>query len=147
MEEENTFIIKTDLDITLVSTEFFQNFANFIRPYVYPTLKEFIAGLTLEQRLTFLPYVRSKIRYIAYGDVDTSTPFFVKTYASSSEATDKFEVLDEYGNYLDYEVRDTLVVVEPYLIKETPESEEATEELLVIGVLLDEDYNVIRRIE
>lgn len=147
VEEENTFIIKSDLDVTLVSTEFFMNFANFIRHYVYPTLKKFIAGLRFDSQITFLPYVRHKIRYVAYGDVDYTSKFYVKPYTSSSEATDLFEVLDEYGNYLDYEVVDTLVVLEPYLIKENEQSEEATDNLLVVGVLLDEDYNVIKRIE
>ena len=36
--DENTFIIKTDLDLGVVSVDFFKNFSNFIKKYVYPSL-------------------------------------------------------------------------------------------------------------
>lgn len=67
--DENTFIIKADLDLTVVSTDFFENFANFVSRYVYPTLKAFEAKIKLENALTFIPYSRQKITYIAKDDV------------------------------------------------------------------------------
>ena len=67
--EENTFIVKADLDLGLVSTDFFDNFATFCAKYVYPTLKAFDAKLKLASNLTFIPYSRQKITYVASGDV------------------------------------------------------------------------------
>ena len=67
--EENTFIVKADLDLGLVSTDFFDNFATFCSKYVYPTLKAFDAKLRLSNNLTFIPYSRQKIKYVASGDV------------------------------------------------------------------------------
>ena len=68
--EENTFIVKADLDLGLVSTDFFDNFATFCAKYVYPTLKAFDAKLRLSSNLTFIPYSRQKITYVASGNVD-----------------------------------------------------------------------------
>lgn len=67
--EENTFIVKADLDLALVSTDFFNNFATFVSKYVYPTLKAFDAKLRLENNLTFIPYSRQRITYVASGEV------------------------------------------------------------------------------
>lgn len=67
--EENTFIVKADLDLGIVSTDFFENFSNFVSKYVYPTLKAFDAKLRLKSDLTFIPYSRQKITYVASGEV------------------------------------------------------------------------------
>ena len=67
--EENTFIVKADLDLGLVSTDFFDNFSTFCAKYVYPTWKAFDAKLKLVSNLTFIPYSRQKITYVASGDV------------------------------------------------------------------------------
>ena len=99
--EENTFIIKSSVDIALVSTAFFTNFSNFIKKYVYPSLQAFEANLTFNNKVTFLPYVRQKVTYVAQlPDV----PFLVKTSSSSSEATDLFKVNDGTEEGLDFKV-------------------------------------------
>ena len=102
--DENTFIIKTDLDVTLVSTEFFSNFAHFVRQYVYPTLQAFIAGLEFQCRQTFIPYVRTKLNYIASANLINTTPFLV---AGPDETLEEFLVLNSSGDYIDFEVLDT----------------------------------------
>lgn len=70
VDEENTFIVKADLDLSLISTDFFKKFAVFVSKYVYPTLKAFDVKLKLESNLTFIPYARTKVKYVASGDVD-----------------------------------------------------------------------------
>jgi hypothetical protein len=76
--EENTFIVKADLDLGLVSTDFFDNFATFCAKYVYPTLKAFDAKLKLASNLTFIPYSRQKITYVASGDVGEQIADYLK---------------------------------------------------------------------
>ena len=70
VSEENTFNIKADLDLGVVSSDFFQKFSAFVRRYVYPTLRAFDVNLTLQSNITFIPWVRQKIMYVAQGDVD-----------------------------------------------------------------------------
>ena len=62
VDEENTFIVKADLDLSLISTDFFKKFAVFVSKYVYPTLKAFDVKLKLESNLTFIPYARTKVK-------------------------------------------------------------------------------------
>ena len=81
---ENTFMIKSDLDLGVVSTDFFQNFAEFVRKYVYPTLGAFEARLAFQNNLTFLPYVRQNIKYVALGDVRFREYFRVVDQEDSS---------------------------------------------------------------
>lgn len=90
--EENTFIIKSDLDAELVSSDFFENFSTFIKNYVYPTLEAFIANLKLKTSLTVLPYARQKIEYNALVDLIERENFLVKTNEQSQEATDPYIV-------------------------------------------------------
>lgn len=70
VDEENTFMVEADLDLSLISTDFFEKFAVFVSKYVYPTLKAFDVKLKLDSNLTFIPYARKKIRYTASGDLD-----------------------------------------------------------------------------
>lgn len=65
VEEENTFTVDAEVDVGLISTNFFINFAKFAQRYVYPTLKLFRAKLALKSKVTFLPYVRQNILYVA----------------------------------------------------------------------------------
>lgn len=65
VEEEDTFKVDAEVDIGLISSNFFINFAKFAQRYVYPTLKQFRARLALKSKVTFLPYVRQNILYIA----------------------------------------------------------------------------------
>lgn len=67
VEEEDTFTVEAEVDISLVSTNFFINFARFAEKYVYPTLKSFRAKMALKSKITFLPYVRQKVTYVAYN--------------------------------------------------------------------------------
>lgn len=89
---ENTFIIKSDMDIELVSTEFFEKFSNFIRNYVYPTLEAFTANLRFKSSLSFIPYSRQKIVYNAFADLVETNYFLVKENKDSVEATEPFIV-------------------------------------------------------
>ena len=79
--EENTFEVEAEVDVGLVSSEFFSNFAKFTEKYVYPTLAAFKAKMALKNKVTFLPYVRQKVTYIA-----SDTHGVVKEYFNSKEA-------------------------------------------------------------
>ena len=65
VNEEDTFTVDAEVDVGLISTNFFINFAKFAQRYVYPTLKLFRAKLALKSKVTFLPYVRQNITYVA----------------------------------------------------------------------------------
>ena len=62
---ENTFSIESELNIGLISSSFFIQFAKFVEKYVYPTLISFKANLSLKAAVTFLPYARQRVTYIA----------------------------------------------------------------------------------
>lgn len=62
---EDTFVIDADLDVNLISEDFFVRFAQFVERYVYPTLKAFRVRMTLKAKIVFLPWVRQKVNYIA----------------------------------------------------------------------------------
>ena len=62
---EDTFVIDADLDVNLISEDFFVRFAQFVEKYVYPTLKAFRVRMTLKAKIVFLPWVRQKVNYIA----------------------------------------------------------------------------------
>ena len=89
---ENTFIIKTDLDVELISSDFFEKFSEFIKNYVYPTLTAFEANLRLKASITVLPFARQKITYNAFADIIKRDNYLVKTTEQSTEATDPFIV-------------------------------------------------------
>ena len=67
--KENTFKVRADLDLGVVSSDFFKKFSAFVKRYVYPTLRAFDADLKLQSNITFLPYARQKVTYIASGEV------------------------------------------------------------------------------
>lgn len=69
--DENTFVVKAELDINLVSSDFFKRFAEFVRRYVYPTLQAFEANLKLTNNLTFIPWVTEKVTYVAQFEDDS----------------------------------------------------------------------------
>ena len=89
---ENTFMIKTDLDVELISSDFFEKFSEFIKNYVYPTLTAFEANLRLKASVTVLPFARQKITYNAFADLVKRDNYLVKTTEQSTEATDPFIV-------------------------------------------------------
>ena len=106
--KENTFTIETSLGGDVISAQFFTNFTKFIENYVYPTLESFRARVNLRGYVTFIPYVRSKVTYVAYDamrnrhgynviDQDDSTkhiPYEVIKQAGS-EMHEDFEVIEE----------------------------------------------------
>lgn len=84
--EENTFIVKADLDLALVSTNFFDNFATFCAKYVYPTLKAFDAKLKLTNNLTYIPYSKHRLTYVAMSDVQEEIETYMRdNYPLDSE--------------------------------------------------------------
>lgn len=80
VDEENTFIIDANVDINLVSADFFVKFAKFVERYVYPSLTVLKARMALKAKLTFLPYVRQKVDYVAsniFNISDNYEPYVV----------------------------------------------------------------------
>lgn len=87
--EEDTFSVKADLDISILGTDFFKNFANFTRKYVYPSLAAFEAKMSLENKLTFLPHIREKVTYIAAVNLLTFVQFTTKVAEEGDPYTPK----------------------------------------------------------
>ena len=77
IKPEDTFIISTSLDITTVSSDFFEKFSTFIKKYVYPTLLALEVKFNLENNITFIPYARQRVKYIAATDYKEVTPLTV----------------------------------------------------------------------
>lgn len=102
--EENTFALESEIDVGLVSAAFFTQFARFVEKYVYPTLKAFKAKLTMKGKVTFLPYTRQRVTYIASNLVDSLQNFMV----IEEENKDKhipYEVEDGSGSHEDFWVQ------------------------------------------
>ena len=102
--EEDTFLVKADLDINLLSSDFFRKFANFTKKYVYPSLAAFEAKVSFENNITFLPYVRQKVLYIAEADLDENS-----LMATNSINDDDLFILDE--NYPETDIFGDLGIV------------------------------------
>ena len=102
MGEEDTFAIKADLDIGLVSSDFFQKFSNFLKRYVYPSLSAFEAKVNLSNHLTLLPFSRQKITYVVSSEEPT-TPYMV----TMEDRTDfeNYDVNDNEGGSEEFRVR------------------------------------------
>ena len=103
--EENTFALESEIDVGLVSAAFFTQFARFVEKYVYPTLKAFKAKLTMKGKVTFLPYTRQRVTYIASNLVDSLQNFMV----IEEENKDKhipYEVEDGSGSHEDFWVQE-----------------------------------------
>ena len=83
---EDTYSIEADVDVNLMSSNFFVQFAKFAERYVYPSLKAFKAKMALSSKITFLPWVRQKVTYVAsnLGNPDYNT-FQVLKENSSDE--------------------------------------------------------------
>ena len=105
---ENTFIIKSELDADLIGLDFFSKFSKFVKNYVYPSLTLFTATLKFRSNLTFIPYIRSSINYIASGGVAPTEQLLVKDSPSDAEATVSFMVSDGEGSYSNFRVSTTL---------------------------------------
>lgn len=137
--EENTFLIKADLDLGVVSTDFFESFSKFVKRYVYPTLEGFEAKLNFESNLTFLMYNRQKIRYIAEGDVARREAMRVKELPASATAELYLTTLAKFGG----DREDFQVLPEddferdPMYVKELPTSTSAEARLNITNVYGD----------
>ena len=104
MGEENTFELESELDVGLVSATFFTQFARFVEKYVYPTLKAFKAKLTMKGKITFLPYTRQRVTYIASNVGETVENFMVEE-ANNNESHIPYEVDDGQGSHEDFFVQ------------------------------------------
>ena len=93
--EEDTFLVKADLDINLLSSDFFRKFAEFAKKYVYPSLAAFEAKVSFENNTTFLPYVRQKVLYIGRADLAEYSQFMVIS-PSSYPWVDNNTVWDDF---------------------------------------------------
>lgn len=101
--EEDTFAIDAELDIGLISPTFFVQFVKFVERYVYPTLKAFRAKLMLKSKVTFLPYVRQKVTYIA-SNVEANFENFNVKEEENTQNYEPFEVVDDIGEHEDFMV-------------------------------------------
>ena len=77
VEEENTFSLSTSLNTGIVNTNFFEDFSEFLKRYVYPTLRAFTAKIVVETNIAILAYVRERVTYIAKTDLRTISNFQV----------------------------------------------------------------------
>lgn len=77
VEEENTFSLSTSLNTGIVNTNFFEDFSEFLKRYVYPTLRAFTAKIVVETNIAILAYVRERVTYIAKSDLRTISNFQV----------------------------------------------------------------------
>jgi hypothetical protein len=100
---ENTFTVESELDIGLVSAEFFTKFAKFVEKYVYPTLRAFKAKLTMKGKVTFLPYVRQRVTYIA-SNLNSKFENFMVEEENNNENHIPFEVEDGQEDHEDFMV-------------------------------------------
>lgn len=107
MGEENTFALESELDVGLVSASFFTQFAKFVEKYVYPTLKAFKAKLTTKGKITFLPYTRQKVTYIA-SNIGESVQNFMVEEENNNENHIPYEVEDGQGSHEDFFVQKSM---------------------------------------
>lgn len=99
---ENTFIVKADLDLGVMSADFFEKFYNFTSKYVYPSLAAFEAKLSFVNNLTFLGFNRQVIKYVANGDM-YGNKFRVKEIEASGSPMLQYTVKRHSGR-TDFEV-------------------------------------------
>lgn len=83
--KENTFKVESELDVSLISTGFFSRFGEFIQRYVYPTLATFKAKLMMRCKLTYLPYIRQRVTYIASNVTSGYEAFMVQEELNEEE--------------------------------------------------------------
>lgn len=101
VDVEDTFFIEAALDVNRISPDFFVNFAKFVERYVYPSLRAFKTRLVLKSKITFLPYVRQRVTYIASNLIDSA---------------ENFQVVED-STHIPYEVEDGQGYHEDYLVQ------------------------------
>ena len=104
VDEEDTFVVDAEVDVGTIGVNFFVNFAKFAERYVYPTLKAFKARLSLKNKVTFLPYVRQRVTYIASNLGDSAENFMVVEENQGNNHI-PYEVDDGYNSSEDFLVR------------------------------------------
>ena len=103
--EENTFGVKANIDLDIISSDFFDNFFTFASKYVYPTLTFFEASLTYESDIVITGYTRQKITFVSSGSYGMTTPFMVK----EPEMEDKWEdFMVSLGSHGEEEIFDVI---------------------------------------
>lgn len=104
---ENTFEITSEIDIAKAGKEFFYNFRNFVRNYVYPELMRLKVKFDLEGAQTQMIYNQTKIDYNS-----TINPTIDKLITIVPTPSDANVVFNYYGR----EVKDDHM----YVIQDTP---------------------------
>lgn len=66
--EENTFTVKSDINLASVGSDFFDRFDTFIRKYVYPSLTGLEVAYSVTGASTLLPVVSTRIRATLLSD-------------------------------------------------------------------------------
>lgn len=102
--EENTFYLDAEVDLSLVNVDFFENLAKFLEKYVYPTLGALKAKLAFRSKVTFLPYVRQKVTYVASNINSGMERFYVRNekYPDDNNKRVIYEVKKESGAREDF---------------------------------------------
>ena len=102
--EEDTFTVESDLNIGLIGAGFFTEFAKFVEKYVYPTLSAFKAKLSMKCKITFLPYTRQRVTYVASNIGSTLQNFMVEEENNRSNHV-PYEVDNGVGGHEDFLVQ------------------------------------------
>lgn len=69
--EENTFSIDSELDVSKVSNNFYVNFSNFIKHYVYPELVALKVRYSLKADKINIPYIITNVTYTVEAEMST----------------------------------------------------------------------------
>lgn len=104
VNEENTFTLESELDAGMVGATFFMQFSKFVEKYVYPTLKAFKAKLALKGKVTYLPYTRQRVTYVA-SNIGYSLQNFMVEEENNNISHIPFEVEGGQVNYEDFLVQ------------------------------------------
>lgn len=102
--EENTFMIESELNIGIIGANFFAKFAKFVEKYVYPTLSAFKAKLSMKCKITFLPYTRQRVTYVA-SNIGSTVQNFMVEEENNNDNHIPYEVEDGVGSHEDFLVQ------------------------------------------
>lgn len=103
--EENTYEVEAEVDLGLVSSNFFVSFAKFAERYVYPTLAAFRAKMALKVKVTYLPYVRQRVTYVASNVYPYVNEYFLSK-VPSQDGHEPYKVKED----IDSEMHEYLAV-------------------------------------
>lgn len=106
---EDTYSIEADVDVNLVSSDFFVQFAKFAERYVYPSLRAFKAKMALSSKITFLPWVRQKVTYVATNLGSSNYEAFQVLKGDSSDERELYNVVADSPKLVAWTYNDELV--------------------------------------